>query len=311
VKEEVDRLLQAEFIQPCRYAEWVSNIVPVEKNTAKIRICVDFRNHNRATLKDKYPMPVANLLVDSVLGNKVIIFLDGNAGYNQIFMAKEDVSKTAFRYPGYVGLFEWVVMTFGLKNAGATYQRAMKLIIHSLLRVVMEVYIDNMVVKSASFKEHMTDLKLSLERLKKYGLRMNPLKCAFEVTSGMFLGFIVHKHGIQIDSKKIEPIGKIGEMVCKKDVQKLPCKINYLRHFVSNLAERLESLLSLVRLKHEEEFTWGQNSKKLSRRSKNTSCLHPCCELRRPGTRSRCILMRKNGLLELFCYKKKIASSFR
>jgi hypothetical protein len=82
VKEVVDRLLQTGFIQPCRYADWVSNILPMEKNTGKIRICVDFRNLNQATPKDEYPMPIADLLDDSALGNKVISFLDGNTGYN-------------------------------------------------------------------------------------------------------------------------------------------------------------------------------------------------------------------------------------
>jgi hypothetical protein len=129
-------------------------------------------------------------------GNKVINFLDGNTGHNQIFMVKEDVSKTVFHCPGFVGLFKWVVMTFGLKNSGATYQRAMILIFHDLLRVLMEVYINNVVVKSVGFEEHMTDLKLSLERMKKYGLQMNPLKCAFGVTLGRFLWFIVHEQGI-------------------------------------------------------------------------------------------------------------------
>jgi hypothetical protein len=207
----------------------------------------------------------------------MIIFLDGNAGYNQIFMVKEAVSKTVFHCLGFDGLFEWVIMTFGLRNAGATYQRAMNLIFHDLLRVLMEVYIDKVLVKSVSFKEHMTDLKLSLERMTKYGLWINPMKCAFWVTSGRFLGFIVYEHGIQIDPKKIESIGKIGEPVCKKDDQKLLCKINYLCHFISNLPGRVESLLPLVQLRHEEEFTWGgggQNSEKLSRRSKNTSYLH-------------------------------------
>jgi hypothetical protein len=93
---------------------------------------VDFRNLNRATPKDEYLMPVADLLIDSASGNKVISFLDDNVGYNQIFMVKEDVSKTAFRCPGFVGLFECVVMTFGLKNVG-TYQRAVNLIFHNLL----------------------------------------------------------------------------------------------------------------------------------------------------------------------------------
>jgi hypothetical protein len=85
---------------------------------------MDLRNLNQATPKDKYLMSVSDLLIDSMLGNKVISFLDSNAGYNQIFMAKEDVSKTVFRCLGFIGLFEWVVMTFGLKNAGATYERA-------------------------------------------------------------------------------------------------------------------------------------------------------------------------------------------
>jgi hypothetical protein len=184
VKEEVDWLLQAGFIQPCRYADWVSKIVPVgKKNTRKIWTCMYFRNLNRATPKDEYPMSVAYLLVDNTSGKKVISFLDGNVCYNEIFIAKEDVSKTTFHCPGFIGLFEWVVMTFGLKNAGAPYQKAMNLTFHDLLRVLMEVYIDDVVVKSVGFEEHMINIKLSLERMKKYGLRMKPLKCAFGVTS--------------------------------------------------------------------------------------------------------------------------------
>jgi hypothetical protein len=269
VKEEVDRLLQVGFIQPCRYADWVSNIIPVEKmNTRKIWICVDFRNLNRATPKDEYLMPISDLLVDSASGNKVISFLDGNASYNQIFMAKEDVSKTVFRCSRFIGLFEWVVITFGLKNDDAMHQRAMNLIFHDFLRVLMEVYIDDMVVKSVGFEEHMTDLKLSFERMKKYGLRMNPLKCTFGVTSGRFLRFIVHEHGIQINTMKIESIRKIGELVCKKDAQKLLGKINYLRHFISNLAGRVESLMPLVQLKHEEEFTSGAEQREAFKKIK-------------------------------------------
>jgi hypothetical protein len=163
----VNRLRQTRLVQPCRYADWVSNIVPVEKkNMGRIQICVDFRNLNRATPKDEYPMPIADLLINSTSGNKVISFLDGNAGYNQVFMAKEDVNKTVFHYLGFIALFEWVVLTFGLKNAGTTYQRAMNLIFHDLLRVLMEVYIDDVVVRSVGFKEHMANLKLSLERKK-------------------------------------------------------------------------------------------------------------------------------------------------
>ena len=100
-------------------------------------------------------------------------------------------------------------MTFGLKNVGATYQRAMNLIFHDLLGVILEVYIDDIVVKSDAFESHLSDLCLAFERMKKYGLKMNPLKCAFVVSDGKFLGFIIHEEGMEIDPKKIQAIQKI------------------------------------------------------------------------------------------------------
>jgi hypothetical protein len=99
-----------------------------KKGISKIRVCIDFYNLNRATPKDKYHVPIADKLVNDSSGHKVISFLDGNAGYNNVFMAEEDMYKIVFRCPSFVGLFQWVLMTFGLKNAGATYQRAMNLI---------------------------------------------------------------------------------------------------------------------------------------------------------------------------------------
>jgi hypothetical protein len=99
---------------------------------------MDFRNLNRATPKDEYPMPVVETLINAAAGNKILSFMDGNVGYNQIFMAPEDIHKTAFRVPGVVGLFEYVVMTFGLKNAGVTYQRAMNYIYDDLISKSVE-----------------------------------------------------------------------------------------------------------------------------------------------------------------------------
>jgi hypothetical protein len=153
---------------------------------------VDFRDLNRATPKDEYPMPLAETLINADAGHKILTFMDGNAGYNQIFMAPEDVNKTAFRVPEAVGLFEYVVMTFGLKNAGATYQRAMNYIFYDLIGELVEIYIDDVVVKSASVEGHLGDLRQVLERTRMFGLRMNPKKCAFGVSAGEFLAFLVH-----------------------------------------------------------------------------------------------------------------------
>jgi hypothetical protein len=113
------------------------------------------------------------------------------------------MSKTAFHCPGFIGLFEWVVLSFGLKNAGATYQWAMNLIFHDLTGIILEVYIDDVIVKSDSMDGHLADLRLALERMRRYGLKMNPRKCLFSVSAGKFLGFIIHEHGIEIDPTKI------------------------------------------------------------------------------------------------------------
>jgi hypothetical protein len=121
VKKEIEKMLEAGFIRKCRYVEWISSIIPVQKKDGRWRVCVDFRNLNRATPKDEYPMPIANTLINAAANNKILSFMDGNAGYNHIFMAPEDIHKTAFRVLSVVGLFEYVVMTFGSKNAGAMY----------------------------------------------------------------------------------------------------------------------------------------------------------------------------------------------
>jgi hypothetical protein len=160
--------------------------------------------------------------------------------------------------PHSVGLFEWVVMTFGLNNVGAMYQRAMNIIFYNHLGVLLEVYIDDLVVKSAGFKEHMANMRVMFEGMRKYNLKMNPTKCAFGVTAGRFLGFVVHEKGIEIDSKKVESIKRLQEPKCKWDVQELLGKVNYLRRFISNMAGKVQSLLPLIRLKHESDFEWGE-----------------------------------------------------
>jgi hypothetical protein len=150
IEAEITKLLEAGFIRQCRYAEWIFNIVLVYKKNGKLRVCIDFRDLNKATSMDGYPMLVADVVVNAVTGHKVISFMDGNARYNQIFMAIEDIAKTAFRCPDPVGLYEWLVMTFGLKNAGATYQKAINYIFHKLIGKLVEIYIDDVVVKSKS-----------------------------------------------------------------------------------------------------------------------------------------------------------------
>jgi len=257
IKAEITKLIEAKFIRQCRYAEWISNVVPVYKENWKLRVCIDFRNLNKATSMDGYPMPVVDFLVDAAAGHRIISFMDGNAGYNQIFMAEEDIPKTAFRCPGHVRLFEWIVMTFGLKNAGATYQRAMNFIFHEFIGKLVEIYIDDAVVKSGDFTKHLADLRKVLECIRKHGLKMNPNKCAFGVSTGQFLGFMVHQRGIEISRRSIDAINKIVAPTNKTELQSLISKINFIRQFISNLSGKIRAFSPLLKLKADQEFIWG------------------------------------------------------
>ncbi|XP_062013819.1 uncharacterized protein LOC133730203 [Rosa rugosa] len=256
IKEEMERLLKAGFIRTARYVEWLSNIVPVRKKNGKMRICVDFRNLNLATPKDEYPMPVADLLVDGAAKHEILSFMDGHAGYNQIFIAEEDVHKTAFRCPSAIGTFEWLVMPFGLKNAEATYQRAMNMIFHDLIGHTVKVYIDDIVVKSAKTQNHLADLRQTFVRMRAHKLKMNPDKCLFGVSTGMFLGFVVHKKGIEIDKNKAKAIMDAPAPSTKKELQSFLGKVYFLRRFISNSAGKIQPFSSLLRIKAEDEFVW-------------------------------------------------------
>jgi hypothetical protein len=228
-----------------------------KKNISKIQVCFDFRNLNKATHKDLYHLPIADMLINNASEHRIISFLDGNIGYNQIFMAEEDMPKTTFCCSGFIGLFEWVVMAFGLKNVNATYQRVMNLIFHDLLGIILEIYINDVILKSDSMDSHLVDLRLALERMCWYRLKMNHLKCVFGVSAGKFLGFTIYDHGIEIYLKKIESINKVQPPQCKNNAQKFLGKLNYLRQFIFNLSEKISAFALILRLKNEAKFTWG------------------------------------------------------
>ncbi|KAM2880900.1 hypothetical protein COP2_014036 [Malus domestica] len=197
IAAEIDKLIEASFIRKVQYPKWISNIVIVLKKSGQIRVCVDFRDLNDVCPNDDFPLPIIEITVDSTTGHEALSFIDGSSGYNQIRMALEDEELTAFRTPKCIYCYK--VMPFGLKNAGATYQRAMQKIFNDMLHKNVECYVDDVVVKTKKRSNHLNDLRVVFERLRKYNLKMNPLKCAFGVTSGKFLGFIVKHRGIELD----------------------------------------------------------------------------------------------------------------
>uniref|UniRef100_A0A2N9FFM0 RNA-directed DNA polymerase n=1 Tax=Fagus sylvatica TaxID=28930 RepID=A0A2N9FFM0_FAGSY len=253
ITQEVKKLLSAGFIKPIQHPWWLSNIVPVKKKNGQIRCCVDFRNLNKACPKDEFPLPNMDLLIDSAAGHAMFSFMDGFSGYNQIFMSPKDAEKTAFRTP--IGNFYYTVMPFGLKNAGATYQRTMTAIFHDMMHREIEDYVDDIVVKSKTREDHFSILKKVFERCRLYKLKMNPLKCAFGVSAGKFLGFLVHQRGIDVDPAKASAIATMKPPTTHKELKSFLGKLSYIRRFIPGLAAVTSAFAPL--LKKGASFHWS------------------------------------------------------
>ena len=204
VTEEVTKLLAAGFIREVYYPDWLANIVLVRKANGKWRMCVDFTDPNKACLKDSFPLPRIDQLVDSTAEHKLLMFMDAFSGYNQIKMDEEDQEKTAFITSQ--GLYCYKVMPFELKNAGATYQRLVNKMFNKKISRNMEVYVDDMLVKSKEELAHLDDLRETFATLKQYQMKLNPSKCIFGVALGKFLGFIVSQRGIKANPEKVQAI---------------------------------------------------------------------------------------------------------
>ena len=204
MKEEIQKQLSVGFISVVQYPEWLANVIPIPKKDGKVRVCVAFRNLNKAIPKDDFPLPHIDMMVDSTAEHAMLSFMDGFSGYNQIMMASEDREKTSFITEW--GTYCYRVMPFVLKNAGATYQRAATTLFHDMMHRDVEVYVDDMIVKSRDRADHQAALECFFQRIKCFRLRLNPYKCTFGVTSGKLLGYMISERGIEADPNKIKAI---------------------------------------------------------------------------------------------------------
>ncbi|KAL2512216.1 Reverse transcriptase domain-containing protein [Abeliophyllum distichum] len=200
LKEEVSKLLQSNFIREAWYPKWVSNPVLVKKSNGKMRTCINFSILNQACPKDSFPLPRIDQLVDATSGHELLSFMDAYSGYNQISMYPPDEEHMSFVTNK--GLYCYKVMPFGLKNAGATYQRLVNKMFADQLGSTMEVYVDDMFVKSLRVEDHIQHLEETFQILRSYKMRLNPLKCAFGVASGKFLGYMVNQRGLKLTRRK-------------------------------------------------------------------------------------------------------------
>ena len=200
-------------------------------------MCVDFTDLNKACPKDSYPLPRVNVLVDSTAKHQLLSFMDAFSGYNQIRMHEDDQEKTSFVTSQ--GLFCYRVMPFRLKNAGATYQRLMNRMFAPQIGKNVQVYVDDMLVKSRREEDHLKDLKETFDTLRSYNMKLNPRKCAFEVTARKFLGFMVSQRGIKAKLDKIRAIMEMKPPRNVKEVQSLNGKVAALNRFVRSEERRV------------------------------------------------------------------------
>ncbi|KAM1418004.1 hypothetical protein ACFXTO_021736 [Malus domestica] len=199
-------------------------------------MCVDYTNLNKGCPKDSFPLPLIDRLIDSTAGCELLSFMDAYLGYNQILMNLLDQEHTAFTTDK--GLYCYKVIHFGLKNAGATYQRLVNSMFAEQIGKSMEVYVDDMLVKSKHADQHITNLSETFTILKRYRMRLNPNKCAFDVGSGKFLCFMINQQGIEANPEKIKAILDMKEPVTSKDIQSLTGKVAALTRFISNATDR-------------------------------------------------------------------------
>ncbi|KAM2547586.1 hypothetical protein PS2_019258 [Malus domestica] len=219
MKAEVEKLKGIGFVREVNYPTWLANVVLVKKNPTK-----------ESFLLQKV------LLIDSTAGCELLSFMDAYSGYNQILMNPPDQEHTTFTTDR--GLYCYKVMPFGLKNAGATYQRLVNSKFAEQIGKSMEVYIDDMLVKSKHADQHITNLFETFTILKRYRMRLNPNKCAFNVNSGKFLGFMISQRGIEANPEKIKAILDMKELVTSKDIQSFTGKVAALTRLISKATDR-------------------------------------------------------------------------
>jgi hypothetical protein len=252
IEREVKKLLDTKIIVPLRYSDWVANLVPVRKKNREIRLCVDFRNLNKSSLKDNYPLPKMDHVLEKVVGANQMSMIDGFSGYNQMAMNEQDREKTAFTTPW--GTFIYEKMPFGLMNAGATFQRAMDIAFVGERDKFIVIYLDDLTFFSKTDEEHLIHLKQTFENCHRFGLSLNPKKSHFAMREGKLLGHIVSRDGIRIDPKRIEAINTINIPRNVKEIQSFLGTINFLRRFIPNFAEIVKLITGM--LKKDSGVNW-------------------------------------------------------
>ncbi|MGL5771315.1 MAG: pol polyprotein, partial [Bacteroidales bacterium] len=244
ISMEIDRLQKNGTIRESN-SPWCSRIVPIKKEDGSLRLCIDFRRLNLITIKDSYPLPRIDEIIDKLVGSTYFTVLDATSGYNQIAIREEDIQKTAFAFNN--GFYEYTRMPFGLCNAPATFQRVMDKILCKRTRCFVLPYLDDVIVFSKTLAEHNQHVRIVLEKIKGANITLNKKKCKFFQTEIKILGTIIAGNKVKPDPGKIEAIKKYP---LPQKIQQLRAFLglaNYVRAYIKNYASISAKLCEILK----------------------------------------------------------------
>ncbi|GKB43833.1 putative nucleotidyltransferase, ribonuclease H, partial [Tanacetum coccineum] len=257
LKDQLQELLERGFIRPS-VSPWGAPVLFVKKKDGSMRLCIDYRELNRITVRNRYPLPRIDDLFDQLQGAKFFSKIDLRSGYHQLRVKEQDVSKTAFRTR--YGHYEFLVMPFGLTNAPAVFMDLMNRVFHEYLDKFVIVFIDDILVYSKTREEHEDHLRIVLEILRQKKLYAKFSKCDFWLGQVAFLGHIVSADGISMDPAKVEAITKWPRPTTVTEVRSFLGLAGYYRRFVEGFSLLALPLTKLMR--KGEKFVWNEEREK-------------------------------------------------
>ncbi|KAD3640173.1 hypothetical protein E3N88_29396 [Mikania micrantha] len=253
LSNQLQELLDKGFIRPS-FSPWGAPVLFVKKKDGSFRMCIDYRELNKVTIKNRYPLPRIDDLFDQLQGSSYYSKIDLRSGYHQLRVQEGDIPKTAFRT--WYGHYEFLVMPFGLTNAPAVFMDLMNRVCKPYLDKFVIVFIDDILIYSKTQEEHANHLRRVLELLKKEQLYVKLSKCDFWIREVQFLGHVVNEKGIHVDLAKIEAIKNWAAPKTPTEVRQFLGLAGYYRRFIEGFSKIAQSLTS--RTHKDKKFEWGE-----------------------------------------------------